>query len=215
MSTSQDDELQELLFSDAYSFLAECGVNIVTAGKDDLPRIRNAIIKALCIYSCKAQLDEIVRGLDSVNIGPMLRSHPKQFLPLFLDPPKPLTPGMLQDLFTLDLSDEGSNKRDAEEETALFWVNFLFELGEASPTFQDDSAQAPPYSIILNFVTGSTEVPTTGFVPTPTVNFSMTTRYPIASTCSNCLTLPLGLQYEEFRHNMAFGIKNSPGFQRL
>ena len=51
--------------------------------KDDLPRIRNSIIKAQCIYSCKAALDEIVRGLNSVNIGPMIRSHPKPFPPLY------------------------------------------------------------------------------------------------------------------------------------
>ena len=164
MSTTQDNELQELLFSDAYSFLAESGVHISTAKKDDLPRITNAIIKAQCIYSCKAALDEIVRGLDSVNIGPMLRSHPEQFLPLFVNPPKPLAPGTRQDLFTLDLAHEGSNRRDMEEETALFWVTFLFEFGEdGSLSFQDDNTQAPAYSItlpdILNFVTGSTKVP--------------------------------------------------------
>ena len=184
MSTTQDNELQELLFSDAFSFLAECGVHIITARKDDLPQIRNAIIEAQCIYSCKAQLDEIVRGLDSVNIGPMLRSHPKQFLPFFLHPPKPLTPGMLQDLFTLDLAHEGSNRRDLEEETALFWVNFLFELGEdGSLSFQDDDTQAPAYSItlpdILNFVTGSTEVPPTGFVPTPTISSAPQPNIPL------------------------------------
>ena len=155
-----------------------------------------------------------------MNIGPMLRSHPEQFLPLFLNAPKPLAPGTRQDLFTLDLAHEGSNRRDMEEETALFWVTFLFEFGEdGSLSFQDDNTQVLAYLItlpdILNFVTGSTEVPTTGFVPSSTISFSTTTKYPIASTCSNCLTLPLGLQYEEFHHNMAFGIKNSPGFQRL
>ena len=96
---------------------------------------------------------------------------------------------------------------------------FIDEGEDGSLFFQDDNTQTLAYLItlpdILNFVTGSTEVPPTGFVPTPTISFSTTTKYPIASTCSNCLTLPLGLQYEEFRHNMAFGIKNSPGLQRL
>lgn len=81
MSTTQDNELQELLSSDAYLFLAECGVNIVNARKHDLPRIRNAIVKAQSIYSCKAELDEIVRALESANIGPLLRNHPSNSCP--------------------------------------------------------------------------------------------------------------------------------------
>lgn len=130
MSTTQDSELQELLFSDDYSFLADCGVTIVKARKHDLPRLQNAIVKAQCIYSCKAELDEIIRGLDSVNIGPLLRSHPMQFLPFFLNAPRTITAEMVQDLFTVDFDLEGSNRCELEEETALFWVTFLMELGE-------------------------------------------------------------------------------------
>ena len=46
---------------------------------------------------------------------------------------------------------------------APYLGELLFELGEGSPSFQEDNAQAPTYSItlvdILNFVMGSTEFP--------------------------------------------------------
>lgn len=91
-------------------------------------------------------------------------SHSKQFLIFFLNPPKPLIPGTPQDLFTLDLAHEGSNRCDSEEESAIFWVTFLFKLGkDGSLSFQDDDTQTLAYLItlpdILNFGTGSTEVP--------------------------------------------------------
>ena len=45
MSTTQDNELQELLFSDAYSFLAESGVHITTAKKMTYPESQMPSLK--------------------------------------------------------------------------------------------------------------------------------------------------------------------------
>ena len=63
---------------------------------------------------------------------------------------------------------------------------------------------------VLSFVNGGY---TNGVYPA--INFSFATTLPIASTCCNALTLPLGLPYTTFRYNLAFGMKHSFGFQCL
>ena len=222
VSATEDRELQDLLVSEAYEFLTQCGINIVKATIQDIPRIQEAIIKHYCIFSCKTELDEIIRGLDSLGVGNLLKKHPREFLPLFNSQTKPLTPGLLQDLVSLDLSPRGSNAREMEEEGAMNWVTFLseFEAESTISVFEEGiSTTSASFSItladILNFITGSTEVPPMGFSPAPSICFSTGTAFPLASTCSNCLTLPLGLPYDVFRYNVSFGIKNSPGFHRI
>ena len=211
-STTDETKLKSLMTSDSYAFLADCGINIV--------RIKSAIIKSIGIYSCKIELDEIFRGLESLGIGTLMRGHPEVFRILFQSESKPLTATLLQDLLVLDLPLEGSNAREFEEERALFWATFLGDFNEEGVLSVDDGECAGhTFTItlqdVLNFVTESTEIPPMGFTPHPTINFSSATTLPIASTCSNALTLPMCLTYETFRYNLAFGIKNSPGFQRL
>ena len=116
----------------------------------------------------------------------------------------------------------GSNTRETEEEGAMNWVTFLseFEADGKIDVFEDDVNTLSSFTItladILNFMTGSTEIPPMGFQPEPSIIDNNTgTALPIASTCSNCLTLPLSLSYATFRYNVAFRMKNSPGFLRI
>ena len=121
----------------------------------------------------------------------------------------------------MEFSEAGSNVRELEEEVAMYWVMLLSEIEEATGELVVTDVDAPNCSIhitladILIFVTGSSDVPPMGFSPKPVIMFSSGTAFPISSTCSNTLTLPLGLCYEQFKYNIAFGIQNSPGFQRI
>ena len=130
-----------------------------------------------------------------------------------LNPQKPLA---LQDLFTLDLAHEGSNR--------LMWKKKQhcsgspsYSCGEdGSLFFQDDDTQAPAHLMtlqnILNFVTGSTEVS----LQACTHSDDQFQHHNAVSHCFPMFKLSIAstllLQYKDVRHNIAFGIKNSPGF---
>ena len=150
-SVAGDREFQALLASDAYNFLMQCGINVVKAAIEDIPRMKDAVINNYCIFSCKTELDEIVCGLDSLEVGNLLRKKPRAFLPLFLNETKPLTPGMLQDIITLDFSIMGSNARETEEEGTMNWVTFLseFEADGKIDVFEDDVNTLSSFMITL------------------------------------------------------------------
>ena len=184
----------------------------------DKADIISCIVKHYCIYQCKAELDQLVSGLESLEVCSLFYRHPHLFLPLFAKPVGPLTSMVLQDMLEPCFPPHGSNSREREEEAAFNWVTFLSEFdnkdrliidrdegGHFSLTLQD----------ILIFVTGSFEIPPAGFQPDPSIEFTSEGVFPIASTCSNVLIIPLGLSYDAFRYKMAFGIVNSPRFLRI
>ena len=198
--------------SDEYDFLNDCGISVIPSkvALVDKSAIVEAAVKHFCIFACKAELDEILLGLDSFQLTTVIRRHPKAFLPLFTFlQPAAKTASSLEAIFTPKFSPQGSNRRVLEEEATFFWISILAEIeGHASDlefSFED----------ILIFVTGAADVPPMGFSPSPTIEFCDEIKYPIASTCSNVLTLPLNQAYEEFKDNFVFGILNSHGFMRL
>lgn len=183
--------------------------------KDD---IIAAVVKQYCIYSCKAELDQLMLGMDTLGMRDLLKKYPKSFLPLFLQQQKKLTAAKLQDLFACEFSPLGSNAWENEEEASLNWVTFLSDIEEAGGEIHIESGNENftlSLSDILTFATGSLEISPMGFTPKPAIMFCTSTYFPIASTCSNTLTLPVCLSYEQFQYNVAFGICNSPGFQRI
>ena len=91
---------------------------------------REGIISSLCLHfvilSAKAELDEMVNGLKSLEILSLVRSNPAIARQLFVrGTPKPLTSDSLYDTFTPELSPPMSNWRDKEEAQLLNWTNFL------------------------------------------------------------------------------------------
>lgn len=63
---TEDAELQQLLATDEYDFLLDCGVNIINATLQDKAHIPQAVIKHCCIYSCKAELDQLLARLNTL-----------------------------------------------------------------------------------------------------------------------------------------------------
>ena len=133
------------------------------------------------------------------------------------------TAAFMEDLFKPTFSPQQSNRRFSEEEAAFFWITFLGEIEEAggildlqhANTVESGDAMQISFEDILIFATGSAAVPPMGFSPMPSLEFSDDIGFPSASTCSNTLTLPLHLQYDTFKHNLVYGILNSPGFMAM
>jgi transcription antitermination factor NusG len=87
------------------------------------------IISSVCLHfvilSAKAELDEMVNGLKSLEVLTLVRSNPGVSRQLFVKGnPTPLTADSLYDMFTPELSPM-SNRREKEEAQLLNWTNFL------------------------------------------------------------------------------------------
>lgn len=65
---------------------------------------------------------------------------------------------------------------------------------------------------ILVFATGRDSPPDLGFTPAPSLEFISGSKFPLANTCKNIIRITLKDTYEEFKIDMGFGIKKSPGF---
>ena len=64
---------------------------------------------------------------------------------------------------------------------------------------------------VLVFVTGASRPPPLGFDEPANITFSDDEPFPMANTCANTIRLPVCYsEYEEFKRNMDFAIKNSP-----
>lgn len=64
-------------------------------------------------------------GLSALGVLEKIRMHPESFWPLFCHVPSALTADRMEDIFSISLSPEGSNKRSAEEMVVTFWRDFL------------------------------------------------------------------------------------------
>jgi HECT-domain (ubiquitin-transferase) len=72
----------------------------------------------------------------------------------------------------------------------------------------------------LVFVTGMAELPALGFFPKPEVTFghaddlkgNFTARFPVSSTCSNSIRLPVLTNWDEFEANMTNAVMLATSF---
>lgn len=87
----------------------------------------------------------------------------------------------------------------------LFFLYLCLE-GEAAVQLKD----------ILIFATGLDKIPAMGFSPQPELHFlhpdEQPSRFPKANTCSLTLSIPVGLCFDNFKHNMNLGIGASEQF---
>ncbi|KAE8299861.1 G2/M phase-specific E3 ubiquitin-protein ligase [Larimichthys crocea] len=144
-------------------------------------------------------------GLKILGVLEKIQKYPDSFRPLFCYEPSALTADQLDDLFTIHLSSEGSNKRVAEEVVIPFWRDYLQDAEEEGPS---------KLQKILAFATGTSVVPPIGFSPSPSVefihkgddDFSSTPLFPMANTCINCIKLPLHVSYQLFKEKFDFAL---------
>lgn len=64
-------------------------------------------------------------GLKTLGVLEKIQQHPEAFKPLLCHAPCPLWADRIENLFSIRLSPEGSNKRVAEEAVVTFWRDYL------------------------------------------------------------------------------------------
>ena len=178
----------------------DCGISIIPSklNLEDKTVIIEATVKHYCIFACKAELDEILLGLETFQLTKIFKNHQEAFLPLLtFVQPAIKTASSVETIFTPQFSPQGSTRRALEEETLFFWISILEEIeyqaGDIGISFED-----------ILIYTGAL-----------TIQFDDGIKFPLASTCSNVLMLPLNQAYGEFKDNLTFGIRNSHGFMRI
>uniref|UniRef100_A0A672HNG8 HECT domain-containing protein n=1 Tax=Salarias fasciatus TaxID=181472 RepID=A0A672HNG8_SALFA len=68
---------------------------------------------------------------------------------------------------------------------------------------------------VLIFATGLKKIPAVGFIPQPELHFlpnDTSSHLPKANTCSLTIQIPLGLNFEDFKEQMNFGIGGAEQF---
>ena len=89
---------------------------------------RDDIVSALAmhiIYSIKAELDQIIAGLQAYDLGKLIQSNHEVFRSLFVYfNTFKLSADLLFEMFPASLSAVGSNSREAQEAALMHWINF-------------------------------------------------------------------------------------------
>ena len=73
----------------------------------------------------EAYIDQILDGLKALGISELIKANPHAMHKLFVSQPVPLTADYMLDLFTTRFSPEGANRRENEEQTVMYWINFI------------------------------------------------------------------------------------------
>ena len=93
----------------------------------DRDAFASAVAKHYTILKCRAELDQLLQGLETLGVLPLIRSNPCMMRPLFTGTgqEQKLTAELLFDLFSPQFSSVGSNRREQEEKIVMFWDNYL------------------------------------------------------------------------------------------
>ncbi|KAM9466270.1 G2/M phase-specific E3 ubiquitin-protein ligase-like [Clarias gariepinus] len=153
----------------------------------------------------RAPFERFCDGLKALGVLDALQRYPLQMMCLFMKPEKALTAADLESLFQIIHSERGSNRFQQECHTLAFWQDYLQDA-----EFEKDVSLEE----ILVFFTGCDRIPALGFSPKPSLEFITYSRFPVANTCENILRIPIHVEYANFKSDMDFAIRNSPGFGR-
>lgn len=120
--------MRALLDSDEYDFRLDigCGVLSSTAGLSDGDTIVQSLANYYTVVKVKAQLDQLVEGLDTLGVLDLVRANSRRGRELFVySIPQAMTADDVISMFTPKLSPQGSNRREEEEAVVMLWVNFI------------------------------------------------------------------------------------------
>lgn len=91
--------------------------------------IVNAFAMHYSIISVKAELDQMVQGLEAYGVYKLIQGNRQLMRQLFVHfKPLTFTADKLFDMFPAKFSPEGSIARDAEEAALMNWVNYTQEI---------------------------------------------------------------------------------------
>jgi hypothetical protein len=213
-SVEDSTQLQDVAQNES-EMLLSCGFTkpFATLTLKDIPSIIESVTLHTTILKVKAELDDMVKGLDDAGVLEMLRKHPDFFRPLFVyNKDNSLTADKLMALFEHRVfSQQGSSEHVKEQATYMLFSDFLEELEGGIE--QTDGEKITLHDC-LSFFTGARDIPPTGFDDMCTLNFNGCNVFPTASTCSLSLTLPTLYHdcYPTFKEKMLYVFFNHGGF---
>ncbi|KAK6494596.1 G2/M phase-specific E3 ubiquitin-protein ligase-like isoform X1 [Huso huso] len=119
---------------------------------------------------------------------------------------RPNTSQEIDQMFSIVLESQGSNKRQMQSKVTGWWRDYLIDAQEEETGVS--------LGEIIAFATGTDYPPALGLETKPSIEFIYSSDlFPTANTCANVLRLPtVHKEYEYFKKNMDFAIQNSPGF---
>ena len=118
-----------MLDSEEFELRFDCGVCQPASSLtlSDKEMIISSITLHHIILSCKAELDELKKGLSSLNFLDLLK-HNDCIRSLLEGRQTCLTARILQDIFVPEFSPHGSNARASEEANMMFFIDLLYEV---------------------------------------------------------------------------------------
>ncbi|XP_047229245.1 G2/M phase-specific E3 ubiquitin-protein ligase-like isoform X2 [Girardinichthys multiradiatus] len=154
-------------------------------------------------------LEQFVDGMNAMCLAEKIRSHIEELEPLFVGGPKALQLQDLLDLFSVSFAEPGSNRHRAQNQTVMFWNDWLIEV--------DEGTRPVTLEQILVFVSVLNSIPPLGFPRRPTIEFlqcddGSRKLYPEANTCEVTLRLPIHQTYDSFVLYMESGLIQAPTF---
>ena len=196
---------QDLLFA--------CGISKTKWSFFEKARLVGIICDYSVIHKCKAAIDQFKEGVMSIpSIKTNLEMAPHLFKELFTRDVQSLTTDEFRALYQICFSPEGSNNREEEELTAIWWEEFVDNLGK----------NGFPVSLeyILTFVTGADVVPPAGFSEYIKIKFfsqvKCEKRLPYCSTCSLEFYIPRNVQsYQEMEEMLLQAFQDCHGFGKI
>lgn len=175
---------------------------------------------------CLCEIDQFVNGLDNVGVLQLLRDHPHEAREILQFTTSALKADLIDSLFSVHLSPEGSNKNTNEKTILFYWNQFLEDVEQGLVKTQIYDGNTLSYSTVnisleavLAFITGSRNIPPLGLHPRPSIVFMHEgDRKLYVSTCSNVLYFPVTeklLSFGSFKEEFLFCMLNSPGFGKV
>ena len=120
--------MRNLLDSEEYEFRYEIGIAQPsgTLQLSDLDRIVETSATHYSIVSVKAELDQIIDGLTTLEVLDLIVHNPNGMEALFVySIPPPLTADKMVDMFQPRFSPTGANRREVEEAVVMQWIHYL------------------------------------------------------------------------------------------
>ncbi|KAI2653182.1 G2/M phase-specific E3 ubiquitin-protein ligase [Labeo rohita] len=77
----------------------------------------------------KEATEQLTEGLKTLGLADAIKAHPQMLKPLFISGSKPLDVDDILKLFRVNFSCPGSNRRRVENQTVMFWRDWLIEVG--------------------------------------------------------------------------------------
>ena len=118
--------MQCVIEAEDFDFIYDCGIHqpLHTIKKAKNECLVSAVAKHYSVISCKAELDQILEGLDTMQVLDLIRGNPSIMRQLLVYmTPKKITADYILRLFSEKYSPVGSNTH--EEAATMKWINFI------------------------------------------------------------------------------------------